>query len=87
MPDMPMPKPKRAGSEFRDMNRPSIPINRMDKYCSNRAEVEIKDVDRFYQNIAGLHYIMVAGNHVKEIADVLSTENVNIIGPLDSDAS
>jgi RNA polymerase sigma-70 factor (ECF subfamily) len=47
----------------------------------------IKDVDRFYQNIAGLHYIMVAGNYIKEIADIMSTENVNVIGPLDSDVS
>ena len=87
MPDMPMPKPKREGSEPRDTNRPSSPLDRMDKYCSNRAEVEIKDVDRFYQNIAGLHYIMVAGNYMKETADVMSTENVNIIGPLDSNTS
>jgi hypothetical protein len=87
MPDMPMPKPKMDGPEPKRMNRPFPPRDPMDRFCANRAEVEIKDVDRFYQNIAGLHYIMVAGNHVKETADVLSTENVNIIGPLDSDAS
>ena len=69
------------------MNRPSTSVDRMDKYCSNRAEVEIKDADRFYQNIAGLHYIMVAGNYTKEAADVMSTENVKIIGPLDSNTS
>lgn len=83
MPDMPMPKPKRDGSESKRMTLPFPP---MDRYCANRAEVEIRDVDRFYQNIAGLHYIMVAGNHAKETADVMSMENVNIIAPLDSDA-
>ena len=87
MPDMPMPKPKIDGFEPRDRNRSFPPRNPMDRFCANRAEVEIKDIDRFYQNIAGLHYIMVAGNHVKETADVLSMENVNVIGPLDSDAS
>jgi len=30
---------------------------------------------------------MVAGNHAKETADAMSMENVNVIGPLDSDAS
>jgi hypothetical protein len=88
MPDMPMPKPKIDGSEpWRGMNRPPASRDSMDRFCANRAEVKIKDVDRFYQNIAGLHYIMVAGNHIKETADVMSTENVNVVGPLDSDAS
>lgn len=88
MPDMPMPKPKIDGSKPRvDMNRSFPPRNPMDRFCANRVEVEIKDVGRFYQNIAGLHYIMVAGNHVKETADVMSMENVNIIGPFDSEVS
>jgi hypothetical protein len=87
MPDMPMPKAKTDGSEPKRMNRPYAPRDPMDRFCANRAEVEVKDVVRFYQSIAGLHYIMVAGNHVKETADVLSTENVNIIGPLDSNVS
>jgi hypothetical protein len=87
MPDMPMPKAKTDGSEPKRMNRPYAPRDPMDRFCANRAEVEVKDVGRFYQSIAGLHYIMVAGNHVKETADVLSTENVNIIGPLDSNVS
>jgi hypothetical protein len=87
IPDMPMPMPKIDESEPKRMNGPFPPRDPMDRFCANRAEVEIKDVGRFYQNIAGLHYIMVAGNHVKETADVLSTEDVNIIGPLDSNAS
>ncbi len=60
---------------------PNYPIR---KFCANRAEVEVKDVDRFFQNIAGLHYIMVAGNFIKEFAETMSAENVNIVGPLDS---
>ena len=56
----------------------------MEKYCSNRAEVKVKDVDRFFLNIAGIHYIMVAGNYIKEVSDAMSLANVNIIGPIDS---
>ncbi|MBN1832962.1 MAG: hypothetical protein JW896_12725 [Deltaproteobacteria bacterium] len=87
MPDMPMSKPKIDGSESKRMNPPFPPRDPMDRFCANRAEVEVKDVGRFYQNIAGLHYIVAAGNYVKEIVDVLSTEDVHMIGPLDSDAS
>ena len=87
MPDMPMSKPKRAGSESGDMNRPSPSRDPMDRFCANRAEVEIKDVDRYYQNIAGIHHIMVAGNYIDEVSDAMSFENVEIIGPIDSDAS
>ena len=39
------------------------------------------------QNIAGIHHIMVAGNYIDEVSDAMSFENVDIIGPLDSDAS
>jgi hypothetical protein len=89
MPDMPMPKPERDEMEVRDTttHRPFPRIGRMERYCANRAEVVIKDVDRFYQNIAGLHYIMVAGNYIDEVSDAMSFENVDIVGPLDSDVS
>lgn len=30
---------------------------------------------------------MIAGNYIKEIANVMSAENVNIIGPIDSNPS
>ena len=66
---------------------PSPSGGSIEKYCSNRAEVKIKDVDRFFQNIAGLHYIMIAGNYIRDISDAMSTENVTIIGPIDSDVS
>ncbi len=56
----------------------------MDKYCSNKVEVKINDFKRFYQNVAGLHYIIIEGNYMNETADILLDENVNIIGPLDS---
>lgn len=87
MPDMRMSKPKRAGSEPRGMNLPSIRVNHVDRYCANRAEVEIKDADGFFQNIAGIHHIMITGNYTKGVIDVMSAENVNVIGPFDLNAS
>jgi L-fucose isomerase-like protein len=53
-------------------------------FCGNRTEIKIKDTVRFLQNIPGIHQIMVAGNYTKEVADVMSPQNVNIIGPIDS---
>jgi hypothetical protein len=70
-----------------DTDQPFGPNFHVHKYCSNRVEVVIKDFDRFYQNIANLHHIMVVGNYTKKIADAMSAENVNLIGPLDSIAS
>jgi hypothetical protein len=45
--------------------------------------VKIKDVNRFLQDIAGIHHIMVAGTHAKAIHDALLRMNVNIIAPPD----
>jgi hypothetical protein len=70
-----------------DTDEPMFPSSNIRRFCSNRVEIEIGDVDRFFQNIANLHHIMVAGNYTKELADVMSTDNVNIIGPLDSNGS
>ena len=46
--------------------------------------VKVNDIDRFFHNIAGIHYIMVAGNYIREVTDAMSLANVNIIGPIDS---
>ena len=46
-------------------------------------DVKIKDVDRFLQNIPGLHQIMVLGNYTEEIEDALTGMNVNFVGPAD----
>ena len=58
----------------------------MRKFCSNRAEVKIKDVNRFMQSIAGIHHIMVAGIHTKAIQDAMLRLNVNVIEPPNSAA-
>jgi hypothetical protein len=58
----------------------------MRMFCSNRAEVKVKDVDRFLQNIAGIHYTVVAGNYTNALRDAMLRMDVNIIGPPDSTA-
>ena len=58
----------------------------MRRYCSNRAELEIKEVDDFYQNIVGVHHVMVAGIYTKELREEMMRLNVDVIGPVDSAA-
>lgn len=58
-------------------------MEKMRKFCSNRAEVKIKDAKRFLQNVAGIHHIMVAGNYSKEIYDAMLRMNVNVVAPPD----
>jgi hypothetical protein len=66
-----------------DIDEPMFPGSDIQRFCANRVEIEIGGVDRFFQNIANLHHIMVTGNYTEEIADIMAMENVNIIGPLD----
>ena len=66
-----------------DTDEPMFPGSNIHRFCSNRVEIEIGDVDHFFQNIANLHYIMVTGNYAEEVADIMLMENINIIGPLD----
>jgi hypothetical protein len=58
-------------------------MKKMRRYCSNRADVKIKDVNRFLQSIAGIHHIMVAGGYTKEVYDAMLRMNVNVIAPPD----
>jgi hypothetical protein len=58
-------------------------MKNMRKFCSNRAEIKINDVNGFLKNIAGIHNILVAGNHSQEIRDAMLRMNVNIIAPPD----
>jgi L-fucose isomerase-like protein len=58
-------------------------MQKMRKFCSNRAEVKINNVNRFLQSIAGIHHIMVAGTYTKEISDAMLRMNVNVISPSD----
>ncbi len=81
--------PGRIQAGIKDTDRPSfanIPTSKMRMFCSNRAEVKIKDVDRFLQNIAGIHYVLVAGNYTNALRDALLRMDVNIISPPDSTA-
>ena len=56
-------------------------MEKMRKFCSNRAEIAINDVNGFLKNIAGIHNILIAGSHSHEILDAMLRMNVNIIAP------
>ncbi|MEJ2109501.1 MAG: hypothetical protein P8Z37_06225 [Acidobacteriota bacterium] len=58
-------------------------MENMRKFCSNRAEVKINDVNGFLKHIAGIHNILIAGNHSQEICDAMLRMNVNVIAPPD----
>jgi hypothetical protein len=58
----------------------------MRRFCSNRAELKIKEVDAFHQKIVGIHHVMVAGIYTKELREEMLRLNVNVIGPIDSSA-
>ena len=81
--------PGRIQPGIMDTDRPSFEnapaeLKKMRMFCSNRAEVKIKDVDRFVQNIAGIHHVMVAGSYANAIRNAMLRMNVDIIGPSDS---
>jgi L-fucose isomerase-like protein len=74
-----------------DTERPSFAnatgtAAKMRMFCSNRAEVKIKDPERFIQSIAGIHHAMVAGNYTTALRDAMLRMNVNIISTPDSSA-
>ena len=80
--------PGRIQPGIYDMDTPSFinappGMQKMRRYCSNRADVKIKDIHRFLQSIAGIHHIMVAGSYAKEIYDTMLRMNVNLIAPSD----
>jgi hypothetical protein len=62
-------------------DKPSSPSGFRRMTCSNYMELKVKDVDRFLQNIPGIHQIVITGNHSKAIKDALLAMNVSIIGP------
>ena len=83
--------PGRIQAGVKDTDRPSFEnappeYQKMRMFCSNRAEVKIKDTYRFLQSIAGIHHVMVAGSYTKEIYDAMLRMNVNVIAPPDSAA-
>jgi L-fucose isomerase-like protein len=78
--------PGRIQEGVKDTNRPSFenPPSKMRRYCTNRAEVKIKEIDRFLQNIAGIHMAMIAGTYADAIQKALLRMNVTITGPVES---
>lgn len=51
--------------------------------CSNYMELKIRDADRYLQNIAGIHHILIEGAFSRAIQDALLAMHVSIIGPSD----
>jgi L-fucose isomerase-like protein len=80
--------PGRIQPQKMDTDRPSFAgsTSKMRMFCSNRAEVKVNEVDRFTQNIAEIHYTMVAGSYTKALHDEMIRVNANIVGPLDPSA-
>jgi len=83
--------PGRTQARVKDTERPSFEnappaYRKMRRYCSNHMEIKIKDVDRFLQNIAGCHHVLVAGTYANALRDAMLRMNGNIIGPSDSAA-
>ncbi|MBN1569723.1 MAG: hypothetical protein JXA73_17900 [Acidobacteria bacterium] len=83
--------PGRIQPGIDDTDRPSFTgpkseYSKMRRYCSNRAELIIKDADVFLQNIVGIHHVMVAGTYMKALREEMIRLNVDIVGPIDSSA-
>ncbi|MEJ2110205.1 MAG: hypothetical protein P8Z37_09895 [Acidobacteriota bacterium] len=58
-------------------------MKNMRRFCSNRAQVKIRDAEMFLGNIAGIHQVMVAGSYSKTIYDAARRMNVQVIAPPD----
>lgn len=83
--------PGRTQEGVDDTNHPSFEnppagMEKMRRYCSNRAELKIRDADVFLQKIMGIHHVMVAGVYTKALREEMMRMNVDFIGPIDSSA-
>jgi len=83
--------PGRIQEGIHDTDRPSYDSpapgsKNMRRYCTNRAELKIKEADVFLQRIVGIHHVMVAGVYTKALREEMIRLNVNVIGPVDSAA-
>jgi L-fucose isomerase-like protein len=67
-------------------DRPATPGGFRRMTCANYLEVKIRDADRYLQNIAGIHHMLIAGNYSRAMRDALLAMNVGIIGPSDFSA-
>jgi len=78
--------PGRIQEGVKDTNRPSFenPPSKMRRYCTNRVEVKLKEINRFLQSISGIHQVMIAGIHTEAIQHALHRMNVTISSPVDS---
>ena len=72
--------PGRIESQVMDTDRARSGF--MNNVCANTMDVKIRDVDRFLQNIPGLHQIMVLGNYTRAVDDALTGMNVMLVGPV-----
>ena len=61
-------------------------MQKMRKYCTNMADIKVKDIDGFMKNIVGIHHNMIAGSFGTEITDSLIRMNVNAVTPPDLNA-
>lgn len=61
-------------------------MQKMRKYCTNMAELKVKDVHGFMKSIVGIHHNMIAGSYGKAISDALVRMNVNVVAPPDMTA-
>jgi len=83
--------PGRIQAGIHDTDRPSFDSpgaqnRKMRRYCTNRAELKIKEADVFLQKIVGIHHVMVAGIYTKALREEMVRMNVNFVGPVDSSA-
>jgi hypothetical protein len=83
--------PGRIQAGIHDTDRPSYDSpgaqnRKMRRYCTNRAELKIKEADVFLQKIVGIHHVMVAGIYTKALREEMIRLNVNLMGPVDSSA-
>ena len=81
--------PGRVVARAKDTDCPMYPntdvptLKNLRIYCSNQAEVKIKEADRFLRNIGGCHHIVVAGRFATGVRDAMLKMNVDIVGPSD----
>lgn len=74
----------RVGTKTDDPSaKPASPGGFTRMTCSNYMELKIPDAGGFLQNIAGIHQIVIAGNHAEAIRDALLAMNTGVIGPSD----
>jgi L-fucose isomerase-like protein len=74
--------PGRIQSQVMDTDRAQSRRGFMNNVCANTMDVKIRDVERFLQNIPGLHQIMVLGNYTRAVEDALIGMNGTLVGPL-----